>query len=107
MEGGSLSIPLLDFVAPMVKRFHVIIEGKVQGVLFRATAREQARALGIKGFAKNLPDGSVELDAEGEEISLRDFLVWCRNGPPGARVDNVDVSWKPPNGLGGDFVIRH
>ena len=90
----------------MVKRFHAIIDGKVQGVCFRARAREHAKALGIKGFVKNLPDGSVELDAEGEETSLRDFLLWCRNGPPGARVDNVDLNWEPPQNSGGEFLVR-
>jgi acylphosphatase len=90
----------------MVKRFHAIILGRVQGVFYRATAREHAKALGIKGFARNLPDGSVELDAQGEEESLRDLLHWCQHGPPGARVDDVKVTWEPPQDQGGGFQVR-
>jgi acylphosphatase len=91
----------------MVKRFHVIVTGRVQGVFFRATAREHAKALGIQGFVKNLPDGSVELDAQGEEDSLRDLLHWAQHGPPGARVDNVEVEWKPPLDSGDEFEVRN
>ncbi len=89
----------------MVKRFHAIILGRVQGIFFRATAREHAKALGIKGFVRNLPDGSLELDAQGEEDSLNDFLQWCRHGPPGARVDEVEINWEPPMEYG-DFRVR-
>ncbi|MFH1263386.1 MAG: acylphosphatase [Pseudomonadota bacterium] len=92
----------------MVKRFHAVVTGRVQGVFFRATAREHARALEIQGFVQNLPDGSVELDAQGEEGLLRDLLHWCQHGPPGARVDNVEVDWKPPiDTKNGEFEIRH
>jgi acylphosphatase len=94
------------FIAPMVKRFHAIILGRVQGVFYRAMAREHAEALGLQGFAKNLPDGSVELDAQGEEESLCDFLRWCQHGPPGARVDDVEVDWKPPQESSGGFQVR-
>jgi acylphosphatase len=90
----------------MVKRFHAIILGRVQGVYYRAMAREHAKALGIKGYAKNLPDGSVELDAQGEEESLRDLLRWCQHGPPGARVDDVIVTWETPQETSGEFRVR-
>lgn len=91
----------------MVKRFHAIIQGRVQGVFFRATAREHAKALGLQGFAKNLPDRSVELDAQGDEESLRDLLNWCQHGPPGARVDHVEVTWKPPQAsIREDFQVQ-
>jgi acylphosphatase len=90
----------------MVKRFHAIILGRVQGVFFRAMAREHAKALGIEGFAKNLPDGSVELDAQGEEDSLRELLRWCQHGPPGARVDDVNVAWRPLLEVSGGFQAR-
>lgn len=77
-----------------MKQFHVIIRGKVQGVFFRASAREQAKALDIVGFVRNLPDGSVELEAQGEDDSIDRFLHWCHHGPPYARVDEVVVNWK-------------
>lgn len=77
-----------------MKRFHAVISGKVQGVYFRATARKQASALGIKGFIRNLPNGSVELEAQGEDLPIEEFLLWCHSGPPNAQVDKVCVNWK-------------
>ncbi|MCB0308894.1 MAG: acylphosphatase [Bdellovibrionales bacterium] len=78
-----------------MKRIHAIIHGKVQGVFFRATARDKARALELKGFVRNLPDGSVEIEAQGETALIEVFLRWCHNGPPQARVEKVCVNWKP------------
>ena len=91
----------------MVKRFRVIILGKVQGVFFRASACEQAKALGLRGFVRNLSDGSVELEAQGESDRLNDLLRWCRHGPPGARVDEVNVEWKTPEKKETDFLTIH
>ena len=79
----------------MVKRFQAIIIGNVQGVFYRASARDQAMALGLIGYVRNLPDGSVELEAEGEEGPLARLLHWCHHGPPGARVSEVRVNWLP------------
>ena len=81
----------------MEKRFRVNITGKVQGVFFRATARDKAMELRIKGFTKNLPNGSVEIDAQAEEEALTLFLQWCHHGPPDARVDNVQLEWQALN----------
>ena len=90
----------------MVKRFRTTISGKVQGVFYRANAREKAMALGLTGYVRNLPDGSVELDAEGEEESLHSLLYWCQHGPPGARVDKVDVDWLTPSHQESrDFIV--
>ncbi len=89
----------------MVKRFHAIVVGNVQGVFYRASARDQAMALGLIGFVRNLPDGSVELEAEGEEDGLRELLQWCNHGPPSATVKEVKVDWKFPQNIGGNFEI--
>ncbi len=89
----------------MVKRFRAIIVGKVHGVFFRAATREKAMALQLTGFVRNLPNGSVEVDAEGEDEFLTDLLRWCRHGPPGARVDRVDVAWEAPKGDSRMFSI--
>ena len=75
----------------MTKHFDVIISGKVQGVFFRASAQTQARELGIFGFARNEPDGSVYIEAEGSDHDLKRFVQWCHQGPPNARVDECDV----------------
>ena len=89
----------------MVKRFHAIITGRVQGVFFRATAREKAMELHLKGFVRNLPNGSVELEAQGDEGLLSTLLLWCQHGPPGARVDDVQIEWLSPKETESDFRI--
>ena len=73
-----------------MKHLRIIVKGKVQGVFFRASAKETADLLNIKGFAQNLPDGSVYIEAEGEEM-LKQFIEWCKQGPPRAQVTKVDV----------------
>lgn len=75
-----------------VKHISIRITGKVQGVFFRAAAKEQAEGLNITGFVRNEPDGSVYLEAEGEEIMLEQLTEWCAQGPPRARVDRIDVN---------------
>ncbi len=67
------------------------MSGKVQGVFFRASTKEKAEALGIKGTVRNNADGSVAIEAEGEDEQLGQFLSWCRSGPKLARVDRCDV----------------
>lgn len=67
----------------------MIIEGRVQGVWFRDSTRRQALALGVTGWVRNRPDGSVEVLAEGAEGSVRRFSAWCRHGPSAARVARV------------------
>jgi acylphosphatase len=66
-----------------------IVSGKVQGVFYRASAREQALAFGVAGYAKNLPDGCVEVLATGADAALDALEAWLRRGPPAARVDAV------------------
>ncbi len=66
-----------------------IITGKVQGVFFRGSTREQARRLGLRGYAKNLPDGSVEVVAAGEAAAIESLAVWLHHGPPMATVAEV------------------
>lgn len=66
------------------------IAGKVQGVWFRASAREQALALGLRGYANNLRDGRVEVLAAGEDAAVERLAQWLHRGPPHARVDRVE-----------------
>ncbi|MDD5146992.1 MAG: acylphosphatase [Candidatus Daviesbacteria bacterium] len=75
----------------MKKHLNIKIYGIVQGIFFRATAKEKADQLGIKGFAKNQPDGSVLIEAEGKKKNLDEFVKWCHIGPPLARVEKVVV----------------
>ena len=79
-------------------RAELRIRGRVQGVFYRGSARQQARSLGISGYARNLDDGSVAVVAEGEEAYVEQLIAWCRLGPPGARVSSVDVVRGPATG---------
>jgi acylphosphatase len=75
-----------------MKHFTIVVSGKVQGVFFRASARDVAEKSGVKGFVKNQPDGGVLLEAEGDEENLNQFIEWCRHGPPRAEVTDVIVT---------------
>jgi acylphosphatase len=68
-----------------------LVSGIVQGVFYRASSAERARALGVTGYAKNLPDGRVEVLACGEEAKVRELIEWLRQGPPAAQVEDVSV----------------
>jgi acylphosphatase len=74
-----------------VKRTRVRIHGRVQGVFFRAEARSRAESLGIAGWVRNAPDGSVEALFEGEPDRVDSMVEWCRRGPSGAHVTEVEV----------------
>lgn len=79
-------------------RVRIIVFGRVQGVFFRASARDEARRLGIGGFARNQPDGSVLIEAEGPTWAVERFQEWCTVGPPRAEVEHVEVSPVSPTG---------
>lgn len=81
-----------------MRRAHVKIYGKVQGVWFRAHTKEMADKLGIKGWVRNVPDGSVEAVFEGDDEAVEEIIKWCHHGPPLARVDKVEVSYEEPKG---------
>ena len=83
----------------MLMSVHLIARGRVQGVWYRASAREQALQLGLHGWAKNCADGTVEIHAEGEQDTLEKFISWCRKGPPAAQVSALDIEWIKPQGL--------
>ncbi|MGA2480107.1 MAG: acylphosphatase [Spirochaetia bacterium] len=87
------------------KAFHALVLGRVQGVGFRYSALRQANVLGIMGTVANTPEGSVEVNAEGEPLALQRFLLWLEKGPPGCRVRDVQVQWLPPTGSYGGFDI--
>ncbi len=88
----------------LARRF--IISGRVQRIGFRAFVYDHAVHEGIAGHARNLPDGSVEVVAEGEHEAMVRFERALRQGPPGARVDNVDVEELAPTRPGSAFFIR-
>lgn len=87
-------------------RAHVYISGRVQGVFFRDSTRHLARQYGVVGWVRNLPDGRVEAVFEGEKDAVQRLVDWCHQGPPGARVDRVDVEWQEYTGAFTDFMVR-
>jgi acylphosphatase len=82
-------------------RTRIVISGRVQGVYFRASASDMARAYGVFGWVRNRADGDVEALVEGEEASVRAFILWCNSGPPGAYVTNVQLI---PEAYTGEFI---
>ena len=86
---------------------NLVISGKVQGVGFRAFTERKANLYGLSGWVRNLPDGRVEVVAEGDEILLKEFLKDLKKGPPLARVDHIEVHWEEPTGEFFDFTIRY
>jgi len=81
-----------------MKRAHVFVSGRVQGVWFRASTRDKAEALFINGWVRNLPDGRVEAVFEGDDEKVKEMVEWCRRGPPLAHVDRMDVEYESPRG---------
>lgn len=88
-----------------MQRRRVVVEGHVQGVLFRETTKRRALAGGVAGWVRNRPDGAVEAVFEGERDAVERLLAYVREGPRGARVDRVDVQAEEPEGLAG-FDVR-
>lgn len=88
-----------------MKHIAIHIRGRVQGVFYRASTEQQARALGVNGFVRNEADGSVYIEAEGEEQAVEALVSWCRQGPPRANVEHVDVTEISPRNFT-DFIQR-
>jgi acylphosphatase len=88
------------------KRAEIRISGKVQGVFFRASTREQARARNLGGWVKNMPDGSVEAVVEGAAEDVQELVEWAHEGPDAASVDDIDVRWMDPQGDTRSFTVR-
>lgn len=78
----------------MTDRVQVLIEGRVQGVGYRFSAYQQALALGLRGWVRNLPDGRVEAECEGAKADLEKMVAWCRRGPHLAKVSEVEATWE-------------
>jgi acylphosphatase len=85
----------------MTVRRHVLVTGRVQGVGFRQAVADRARTRGVSGFVRNLPSGQVEAAFEGLPDAVEALVGFCRRGPLGASVRDVDVSDEPPRGESG------
>jgi acylphosphatase len=87
-------------------RLHALVRGRVQGIGYRWFVQEQASALGLAGGVRNLRDGAVEVEAEGPRGDLEALVERLREGPMGADVSDVEVSWFDPAGTWSGFEIR-
>ncbi len=87
-------------------RLHVLVTGKVQGVWFRESTRQEAERLGVGGWVRNLPDGRVEAVFTGPTAAVDELVAWCRKGPPAARVDGVSATTQPGAQESGFRVLR-
>lgn len=76
----------------MIRKVKILVSGRVQGVYFRLFTQNKAKHFAIKGSAKNLPDGRVEIIAEAENMAIEKFIKWCHKGPITARVDHVEIT---------------
>ena len=83
---------------PFAERWRLIIQGRVQGVGFRAACNRRAIDLGVRGWVRNRRDGSVEVEAEGTPLAIAELRAWCEQGPPGAQVRHVRPSQMPTTG---------
>lgn len=86
-------------------RATVLFHGRVQGVYFRAHCEEKAQSLGLDGYVRNMPGGSVEAVFEGERAVVAECIEWNRSSQPAAQVTSVDVDWGPATGEFRGFSI--
>ena len=89
-----------------MKTIRLTIKGRVQGVFYRATAKDVADLTGVKGWVRNLPDNNVEITATATEETLQKFISWCKQGPPRARVEDVIVEELEGQEFNGFSIIR-
>jgi acylphosphatase len=90
----------------MKVRVRVYVSGRVQGVFFRAETAGLAERLGLAGWVRNLSDGRVEAVFEGEREKVEKAIEFCRRGPPGAHVSDLDLKWEELGDEAHDFIIR-
>ncbi|MEI6221968.1 MAG: acylphosphatase [bacterium] len=82
-----------------MKKYNITVWGRVQGVYYRANTKKKAEEIGILGFVRNQEDGSVYIEAEGDDQQLQEFLTWCQNGPEGAKVIELKTQESPLKGF--------
>jgi acylphosphatase len=85
----------------------VVFHGRVQGVYFRAQCAEKAESLGLRGYVRNMPDGTVEAVFEGDRPGIEMCIEWNRTSQPYARVESIEVTWQEPRGDLRGFRVLH
>jgi len=90
-----------------MRRAVIKVYGNVQGVFFRVNTQIKARELNLNGWARNEPDGTVKIVAEGEEKNLKNLIDWCYNGVRYAKVEKIDINWQEATGEFNAFEIKY
>lgn len=90
----------------MIKHLNIKISGKVQGVGFRYSCQQEAKKQNIKGYVRNMPDGSVYIEAEGKEPNITNFFHWCQKGPSISKITGIEVSESQISEFK-DFIVKH
>ncbi|NNV57088.1 acylphosphatase [Limnovirga soli] len=90
----------------MIKTVNITVYGKVQGVFYRASAKQMADNLGIQGWVKNTSQGNVAILATGDEFALQQFISWCKQGPSRALVTDVEINYCDTVLITGFTIIR-
>ncbi len=91
----------------MKLRVHIILSGRVQGVLFRSRTKHEADIVGAQGWIRNRNDDRVEAVFEGEEAAVKKMIEFCKHGPPGAKVVKINITWEDYTGEFSEFEIRY
>jgi len=90
-----------------MQRVRILVKGTVQGVFFRSNAKREAESLGLTGYAKNMPDGTVEVIAEGPKEKLDELVEFCKKGPEAAEVSKIDVKFEKASNEFESFEVRY
>lgn len=90
-----------------MKRVHIFVYGRVQGIFFRYNTNKVANKLGLKGFVRNLDDGGVEVIAEGNKNNLKELIEFCKKGPLGARVKDIKINFEKAKNEFSGFEVRY
>ena len=91
----------------MNRRAHLFVTGRVQGVFFRLETKHNADRHDVKGWVRNLPDGRVEALFEGEKHAVETLIAFCRQGPSGAEVAKIELTWQTYTGEFDRFKVKH
>lgn len=89
-----------------MKRVRILIEGRTQAINFRYHTQQQAQKLGLTGFVRNLSDGRVEIDAQGDDANVEEMLTWCQEGPHSAQLKSILFRYDEPSEHVSDFIVR-
>ena len=91
----------------VLKRIHIFVTGRVQGVFFRQSTKVIAIKNNVNGWVRNLDDGRVEIVVEGEESNINDLVDWCKTGPANSRVDEFELLEEEATGEFENFEVRY